>query len=111
MSRPSSAVFVLTLWLASTASAQVVVSPASTVNLTNRDTRAVTLAAGTTATIPPVADPSVAGGDFFDVVSSDPAVVISLVLPGGVEINAGNADALGATWMVLADGSSSQRSG
>ena len=32
---------------------------------------------------------------FFDVVATDPAVVVSLVLPSGVEVTAGNADGLG----------------
>ena len=38
-----------------------------------------------------MADPSADGGDLFDVITADPAIVISVLMPGGIEINAGNA--------------------
>lgn len=91
--------FVLAL-LAVPAAAQIVPNREPAVALTNMDTRATTVPAGTTASLPLIVD-AASGGDLFDVVSSDPAVAISLVLPGGAVIDAANAEAQGFTYEVL----------
>ena len=82
------------------AAAQVLPDREPVVEATRRDTRAfVAPAAGTASTSLTVDSEN--GGDLFDVVSSDPAVAISLVLPGGLEISSTNAEAQGFTFAVI----------
>jgi hypothetical protein len=76
--------------------------PGPNVRLINRSQQAQTLStAGGPALFTFTADPSLAGGDLFHVMTSDPAVVVSLLTPGGTEINAGNADSLGYSYANL----------
>ena len=71
------------------------------VPLTNRDTGAVVVASGGTATLQFTADPSAAGADLFQAVSSRSDVVVTLLLPDGTEINSANADSQGYSYNVL----------
>ena len=89
---------------ASLAAGQVVISHAPAADLSNRDTQAITVAAGATSLIAMAADPSTNGGDIFDVVSSNPAVVMTLVLPNDTEITAGNAATQGFSYTVVPQG-------
>ena len=66
------------------------------VPVTSRNTTAVTIAAGNdNGQIAMVADPVVAGGDMFDMLTDNAAAVVSLVLPGGTQVTADNAVNLG----------------
>src|SRR5437764_10158542 len=78
--------------------------------LTNRDLRATTVSAASgPATLVFTADPSVAGEDLFDVVSSDPGVVITLLVPSGVEIESNNASGQGFRYEIIQAGAFSNR--
>lgn len=43
-------------------------------------------------------DPSRSGGDLLDLALSDPGVRVSVILPGGKELNKDNAGSLGFRW-------------
>jgi hypothetical protein len=86
--------------IASPVTAQIVTSQNDSVQTTNRDTRSVKASVGTSVSIPLTVD-TVDSSDLFDIVSTDPAVVISLILPNGVQVNAGNAATLGFTFTVM----------
>ncbi len=73
--------------------------------LTNRDLRATTVSPALgPATLVFTADPSLAGEDVFDVVSSDAGVVVTLLVPNGVEIGRDNASGQGFRYEVLQAG-------
>lgn len=75
------------------------------VSLTAQDVRGIVVAAGTTGgVIPLLADPGTQGGDILDVVTTNASASVSLVLPGGAEINSNNAASQGFTCHVLPDG-------
>lgn len=96
---------VLQLLLVSISSAQIVIDPAPQVLLVNRDIRAITVPAGSAAILIPFsADPAPGGGDLFDVVSSKPGGIITLILPSGIEINASNATAQGFSYTIIPEG-------
>lgn len=95
----------LNLLLVLTTSAQVISTDKRVLPLTNFDTRAAAIPVGAVSTpIQFTVDPGGSGSDFFDVVSSHPQAVISLILPGGAEINAGNAEAQGFSFDVITIG-------
>lgn len=76
------------------------------ITLTNRDIRGEYVPAGSPAVlIPFVADPSAAGGDVFDTMCSDPAAIVTLILPNGTEVSVANAESLGFFYTVIQDGS------
>src|ERR1017187_1366568 len=96
--------YLLALGLANVVSAQIVVDPSPTVLLSGRDTRAFTVPAGGRGSADFTCDPLPAGGDVFDVTTSNPAAVVSLLLPNNVEVNAANATSLGFSFTTLAAG-------
>ncbi len=68
----------------------------TTVSLTNQDSQTLVLAPGSDpALIPFTVDPAPGGGDVFHIVVSRSGAEVSLVLPSGVEIAAGNAESQG----------------
>ena len=70
--------------------------------LTNRDLHATTVSpAFGPATLAFTADPSSAGEDIFDVVSSDPGVLVTLLAPSGVEIGGDNASGQGFGYQII----------
>ncbi len=79
--------------------------PGPSITLTNRSLQAQTVSPSSgPALIQFTADPSLAGGDVFHVITFDPNVVVSLLAPNGMEINTGNAPALGYTYTTLPTG-------
>ncbi len=71
--------------------------------LTNRDLRATTVSpASGVATMVFTADPALSGEDIFEVVSSGPGVVVTLLVPSGVEIGSSNASSMGFGYDTLA---------
>jgi Tol biopolymer transport system component len=75
------------------------------VSLTAQNARAIGVRTGESGGIVSlVADPQSKGGDIFDIISNNPNAAISLVLPGGMEINATNAASLGFKYQIVADG-------
>lgn len=92
----------IVLMFGSVSAAQIVIDPTPNVQVTNRDTRAVTAPGGSRSTlIPFTVDPSVGGGDAFDVAVSNPAAVVTLILPDDTEVGASNADALGFVYTII----------
>ena len=86
---------------ASRISAQVVGNDDARLPLASVDTRAAAIVPGAPPTLLQfTVDPS-GGGDLFDVVSSHPQVAVSLILPGGAEINSANAAAQGFSFDVV----------
>src|SRR5438105_816822 len=49
-------------------------------------------------------DPAVGGGDWFHVIVESSQIVITLILPGGAEVTAANASALGFQYTTINDG-------
>ena len=94
----------LFLCWASIAAAQIVIDPSPQAELTNRTSQAITAPAGATSLIPFTADPTASGGDLFDVISSNPGVVITLLLPNNTEITSANAASQGFVYTVIPDG-------
>ena len=93
---------VLCVLLASVVSAQVTSSSDPKVPLTSSDTAVAAIPAGGISTpIQFTVDPAPGGGDFFDIVSSHPQAVITLILPGGAEINSANAQAQGFSFEII----------
>jgi len=73
--------------------AQSPVSPALPMNV-----QVLTVPAATSATnLSLSVDASPNGGDFIDVVSPNPQIQVSLILPGGVVVTPANASSLGFT--------------
>ncbi|MCC6365505.1 MAG: hypothetical protein IT165_18480 [Bryobacterales bacterium] len=64
------------------------------------DTRTVVVPANTAATFVDMTLDPPSDRDFLDVYVTNPAVAISLIQPGGVEVTAANAAALGFQWTV-----------
>lgn len=92
------------LWIlpASHVSAQVVGNDDARLPLTGIDTRAAAIIPGAPPTLMQfTVDPASGGGDLFDVVSSHPQVAVSLILPGGAEVNAANAESQGFSFDVF----------
>ncbi len=83
----------------SAAYAQVAPFQTGGINLSSTNTQLVAIPAGSAPTLSNlVVDSTAAGGDSIDVAVGDPSVVISLITPGGTEINAGNAASFGFTF-------------
>lgn len=71
------------------------------VPMTRIATAATVVPAGSSSTeLTFTADPGAAGGDWFDAVSSQPGVVITLQLPSDTQVTASNAASLGFAWVV-----------
>ncbi|MCW5977191.1 MAG: choice-of-anchor D domain-containing protein [Bryobacteraceae bacterium] len=89
--------FVTAILLYGGARAQTLDAP-----LTNQDTRAATIAAGSSpALVEFTADPAAGGGDLFQAVVNKAGVAVSLLIPGGLEINESNAESRGYSYTVL----------
>jgi hypothetical protein len=88
--------------LAPIVSAQITSSSNPKVPLTSSDTRVAAITPGAVSVpIQFTVDPASGGGDFFDVVSSHAGAVISLIVPGGAEINSLNAAAQGYSFEII----------
>jgi uncharacterized protein (TIGR03437 family) len=110
MNKRSRAYAAAALLLLSTVSAQVMNPVQQNITLTGRDGAAVLVAAGAPTTlIPFMADPSSSGDDLFDINASDPAAVVSLILPSGLEVTAANSVALGFAFVMVPGGAFSSR--
>ncbi len=87
--------------VSTTAYAQVGPFPSGGVGMTGTNTQLVAIPTGSTPTLSNlVVDTNSAGGDLVDINVGDPAVVISLITPGGTAINASNAAGLGFTFSI-----------
>jgi hypothetical protein len=85
--------------------AQGVPNSSTTLQLGASDARGAMAPAGSISTLLSfTVEADTAGNDFFDVVTSDPAVVISLILPSGVEVTSANATAMGFTLTIIPAG-------
>jgi hypothetical protein len=62
---------------------------------TNRDSRTALVQPAEPTVLQFVVDPTPAGGDTFDVACDDARAVVTLILPGGMEISQGNAEPQG----------------
>lgn len=75
--------------------------PAGEVALQSRDVRPVAIQPGTASTlISFVVETGGDGGDVFQVISTDPGIIITLILPNGTEVNSSNASNLGYNYSV-----------
>lgn len=85
---------------------QIGPSPAPTIVATNYDVQTVRVPAQSSSTqVAMTLAPATNGGDVLDVSTSDPSVVMSLILPGGQELTTANAASFGYTFSPVASGS------
>jgi hypothetical protein len=97
----------LLLFLACTGigAAQGVPRNPTTGQLSPFDARSAVVPAGSTSTLLAFTlESDTTGGNFFDVSTSDPSVVVSIILPSGTEVTSANAASLGYTFTVVPDG-------
>ncbi len=67
-----------------------------------RDVRSALIQPGTASTLLPfVVDPSGQGGDLFQILSSEPGAIVTLILPNGTEVSSSNAASLGYQYDVI----------
>ncbi len=92
------------LMTASSAGAQTIPFKSGSVALGRESFLSAVATVGVVTTIPVTADPS-AAGDFIDVVTQDPAIVVSLALPNGTQVTAANAASLNFDFQVDSGGS------
>ncbi|MGI8746209.1 MAG: hypothetical protein ACR2NN_27235 [Bryobacteraceae bacterium] len=97
--------FLLAMLLGTTfAAAQTVPISAATVQLSGYDTRGAAVPANSPATLLPfTVEGDTTGDNTFDIATSDPGVVVSLILPSGVEVTSANAVSLGFTFTLQTD--------
>jgi len=99
---------ILSLWCASFADGQNVPALPTTVALPGYDVRGSGIPANLASTLLSfTVEGDTAGNNVFHVVTSDPGVIVSLILPSGTEITSSNAASLGFTYTVLPDGTGS----
>ena len=67
-------------------------------------TQTLALPAGTVGTLALTVDPGISGGDIIDLAIHDPNVVISVVRPDSVVVNAANASSFGYVFASVSDG-------
>jgi hypothetical protein len=80
-----------------------------TMGITAMDVKLGSIVAGSAATLLSVtADPSIGGGDIFDIYLQNSSLGISLILPNGVEVNSTNASSLGFDYAAYQVPSTSQ---
>jgi hypothetical protein len=97
--------FFLFLCCAVTGGAQSGSSPSTALMLTGTDARSAVVPAGSTSTLLTfTVEEDTTGNNFFDVATSDPAVVVSILLPSSAEVTAANAPALGFTFTTAVAG-------
>lgn len=93
------AVFCLSVAIAG---AQNVPFKQATLQLSAYDARSAQVPAGSATTLLAFTlETDQTGDNKFHVITSDPNVLVSLILPSGVEINAGNATSLGFTFQAI----------
>jgi hypothetical protein len=103
--RLASSLLVLFFCGAVMVTAQGVPYPPSTLQLTANDTRGSVVTAHSTSTLLTfTVEGDTTGGNFIDVATSDPAVVVSLILPSAIEVTSANAASLGFIFTIVADG-------
>ena len=95
-----------TLLLCTVCSAQVITKSRLDVQLTATDSKAQLVNAGTTQQLSFTADPRSIGGDIFEVVSSTPDAIISLIVPDGTEITSSNAALFGYSYSTFTNDNS-----
>ncbi len=99
--------FFFVLVFAAGAFAQTIPYPSGDVPLRASNTQAIPIPPSTASTPIAVVVDSGAVGDFIDILTSDPNVAVSLILPSGTAITAANASSLGfALSTFTSDGSS-----
>lgn len=89
------------LWLslAWPVAAQVITLSSQTAAISASDVRNIAVPAGSASTLATFTlDPVSGGHDIFDVVISDPGMVVSLLLPNGIEVTSANAAGLGFSY-------------
>jgi hypothetical protein len=88
-------------WFCLASTQAQILPPPATVGRASTSTQAAAVAPGAAPTaVSVIVDSIPAGGDQIEVVASDPAVSISLVLPGGATVNDANAGSLGINWAI-----------
>src|ERR1700682_5172560 len=84
--------------------AQNVQLPSAAIPISGYDARGAELPANAASTLLPFTfESDTTGNNIFNVVTSDPGVIVSLILPSGLEITSSNAASLGFTYTVLGD--------
>lgn len=97
---------VLLFGCSETGAAQGLTRPYATGQLTATDAQGSIVPAGSTSTLLTFTlEADTTGKNFFDAATSDPAVVVSLILPSGTEVTSANAASFGFTFTVVPDGS------
>ncbi len=82
----------------------------STLQLSGYDTRGSIVPANSSSTLLSFTfEGDSAGNNVFEVATSDPGVVVSLVLPSGMKVTSANAASLGFTFTVAPEGSFRER--
>ena len=81
----------------------------ATLSLSSNNTQAVQIPANTPSTLLSfTVEGDSTGGNTFDVLTSDPGIVVSLIVPSGVEVTSANAASLGFTYTVVPNGTLSE---
>jgi hypothetical protein len=89
----------------STAPGQSVTLPGSTVPLFATDGGSAVVPAGSASTVLSfTVEGDIEGNNSFDVATSDPSVIVSLILPSGTEVTSSNAASLGFSFTTVAAG-------
>jgi hypothetical protein len=92
------------LWCISPAAGQTVPLPGATIETSGYDVRGTSMPANWASTLLNfTVEGDAAGNNIFDVVTTDAGVIISMILPSGVEVTSSNAASLGFTYTVLPD--------
>jgi hypothetical protein len=99
-------ILLLTLAIFATTKAQVGPSPTPSVIATNYDVQSMRVPAQSSSTqVPLNLNPPASGGDVLDVITSNPSVVVSLLLPNGTQVTPANGASLGYSFDSIAPGS------
>jgi hypothetical protein len=103
--RPLLSLVFLLFGCSETGAAQGLTRPYATGQLTANDARGSIVPAGSASTLLTfTVEADTTGNNFFDVATSDPAVVVSLIIPSGTEVTTANAASFGFTFSVVPNG-------
>src|SRR5579863_5814162 len=105
MPRRYLALLILIVGIVTHTSAQNVPFSTASLQLQAYDTRGTSILPGTVATLTFTFESDTTGDNSFEVVTSDPNVTISLILPSAVTITSANAASLGYTFNTILENS------
>jgi hypothetical protein len=92
------------VWCAALAAAQTVPLPGATIEASGFDARGSSIPANSASTLLNfTVEGDTAGNNIFDVLTSDPGVIVSMILPSGLEVTSANASSLGFAVTLLPD--------